>query len=804
MHRQYKLSGLNCAGCARRSAAAASEVAGVLDANTNFATHTLEIDTGPAFDPSALQARLAKAGYPMATEEIVLDLEGLSCASCVLRVEKALANVEGVVEPKVNLAEDRLRAKVYSGVSAADLIAAVKQAGYGARLRTDEEAEGVDKSAQYRQKFILSAALTVPVFVLAMGRHWVPGFGALIDGTIGARGDMLLQLVLTTLVLAWPGRGFFQLGLPALFRGAPDMNALVALGTLAAWGYSTVVTLVPSAMSVAGHGVYFEAAAVICTLILLGRWMEARAKGRTGAAIRALMDLSPKTARVEQADGTTAERPLAEIESGDILQLRPGERVAVDGTVLSGQSHVDESMLTGEPVPVAKAEGDAVSAGTLNTTGALRVRADAVGSKTALAQIIRMVETAQGARLPVQALIDRVTMWFVPAVLGIAALTFLVWLVVGPDLARALIAAVAVLIVACPCAMGLATPTSIMVGMGRAAKLGVLFRKGDALQELQSVKAVVFDKTGTLTEGRPELAAVLPSDGVTEAEALSLAAALEAKSEHPIAHAILRGAETVPEAEGFLSETGSGVEARVSGQTIRVGTLAWVGGSVAGALQSEAKTRTARGETVVWVSRDGVVIAAIAVADRIKDSAAEAVQNLRAEGLEPVMVTGDAQATAEYVAQRLGITRVIAGVRPEGKRDTVEQLKQEFGKIAFVGDGINDAPALASADVGIAIGTGTDVAVEAADVVLMSGDPLAVPKAIGLSRATLQNIRQNLVWAFGYNIALIPVAAGVLYPALGLTLSPMLAGGAMALSSVFVLGNALRLNRVTLGQGASV
>lgn len=803
MHRQYKLSGLNCAGCARRSAAAASEVAGVLEANTNFATHTLEVDTDGGFDPAALQARLARAGYPMATEEIVLDLEGLSCASCVLRVEKALSGVEGVVDPKVNLAEDRLRATVYSGVSAADLIAAVKQAGYGARLRTDEAEEGIDKSAQYRQKFILSAALTLPVFILAMGRHWLPGFGALIDSSLGMRGDMILQFVLTTLVLAWPGRGFFELGVPALLRGAPDMNALVALGTLAAWGYSSVVTFMPSTMAVAGHGIYFEAAAVICTLILLGRWMEARAKGRTGAAIRALMDLSPKTARVERADGSVEERPLAEIESGDILQLRPGERVAVDGTVLSGQSHVDESMLTGEPVPVAKAEGDTVSAGTLNTNGALRLRADAVGSKTALAQIIRMVETAQGARLPVQALIDRVTMWFVPAVLAVAALTFLVWLVVGPDLARALIAAVAVLIVACPCAMGLATPTSIMVGMGRAAKLGVLFRKGDALQELQSVKAVVFDKTGTLTEGRPELAAVLPAAGVPEAEALSLAAALEAKSEHPIAHAIVRGADSYAEAEDFTSETGSGVEAKVEDQTIRVGTSAWVGGSVPADLQAEADTRTARGETVVWVAKEGAVIAAIAVADRIKESAVDAVQSLRAEGLEPVMVTGDGQATAEFVAKQLGITRVVAGVRPEGKRDTVEALKKEFGKIAFVGDGINDAPALASADVGIAIGTGTDVAVEAADVVLMSGDPLAVPKAIALSHATLRNIRQNLAWAFGYNIALIPVAAGVLFPAFGITLSPMLAGGAMALSSVFVLGNALRLNQVSLGRGAS-
>ncbi|NVO22725.1 heavy metal translocating P-type ATPase [Donghicola mangrovi] len=803
MHRQYKLSGLNCAACARRSAAAAAEVGGVLEANTNFATHTLELDTGEGFDPTVLEARLARAGYPLQTEEIVLDLEGLSCASCVLRVEKALSTVDGVVEPKVNLAEDRLRAKVYSGVTAGDLIAAVKAAGYGARVRSDEAAEVVDKSVSYRDRFILSAVLAVPVFVLAMGRHMIPGFGALIDSTLGARTDMLLQLVLTTLVLAWPGRGFFTLGIPALLRGAPDMNALVALGTLAAWGYSTVITLFPSAMHVAGHGVYFEAAAVICTLILLGRWLEARAKGRTGAAIRALMDLSPKTARVELVDGSVVERPVAEIATGDILHLRPGERVAVDGIVLSGQSHVDESMLTGEPLPVLKSEGDAVSAGTLNTNGALRLRADAVGSKTALAQIIRMVETAQGARLPVQALIDRVTMWFVPVVLGLAALTFVVWLAVGPDLAHALVAGVAVLIVACPCAMGLATPTSIMVGMGRAAKLGVLFRKGEALQKLQSVRAVVFDKTGTLTEGRPELAAVLPADGVETAEALALAAALEAKSEHPIAHAIVRGAGQVPEAEGFRSQTGQGVEAQVNGGAIRVGIPEWVGGTIPAPLQAEADQRTARGETVVWVSRDAQVIAAIAVADRIKDSARDTIRALRAEGLEPVMVTGDAQPTADYVAGQLGITRVVAGVRPEGKRDTVAKLKEEFGAIAFVGDGINDAPALAASDVGIAIGTGTDVAVEAADVVLMSGDPQAVPRAIALSHATLRNIRQNLAWAFGYNIALIPVAAGVLFPAFGITLSPMLAGGAMALSSVFVLGNALRLNRVSLTKGAS-
>ncbi|WP_432612919.1 copper-translocating P-type ATPase [Litoreibacter halocynthiae] len=622
----------------------------------------------------------------------------------------------------------------------------------------------------------------------------------LVERTIGQQTSWLLQWVLATAVLLWPGRRFLRDGFPALLRGAPEMNALVALGTSAAWLFSSVALFAPTLLPAGSRAVYFEAAAVIVTLILFGRWLEARAKAQTGSAIKSLLGLQPSVADVRR-NGDWVEVSIAEIVKGDVVLVRPGERVAVDGEIVDGQSFVDESMVTGEPVPVEHRAGDAVIGGTVNGTGALQVKAAAVGGDTVLAGIVRMVEQAQGAKLPIQAVVDQVVRWFVPAVLLVAAVTVLVWLSFGPTLAHALVAGVSVLIVACPCAMGLATPTSVMVGTGRAAELGVLFRKGSALQTLSQVKTIAFDKTGTLTMGRPELTDFVVSEGCDEAIVLAQVAAVEALSEHPISAAIVREAEargvSIPTASEFASITGLGLRARVGKSDVLVGadrlmTKEDIG---LGDLATQADQWVNEAKTPVFIAIDGVLAGVIAVADPIKPEAAELVSKLAQSGIKVAMITGDTVHTAKAVARELGIETVVAGVMPDGKADAVAELKGE-GTLAFVGDGINDAPALAAADVGIAVGTGTDVAIETADVVLMSGELSGVLRAVEMSGKTMGNIRQNLFWAFAYNTALIPVAAGVLYPIWGILLSPMLAAGAMAMSSVFVVSNALRLRRM--------
>lgn len=801
---RIEVQGLNCAGCAGRAERALSGVTGLRDVSVNFANGQAQmlLDGARATDiANALRA----ANYPAREETVTLTITGLSCASCVSRAERALAAQPAALEAQVNLANETAYVRYLSGSTDARTFArALTEAGYPARIK---EQSGDDQAARrlaeidhaHRQVWI-AGLLTLPVFALEMGSHVIPGLHDLIMGTIGMGTSWSVQFALTTLVLLWPGRQFYRLGLPALYKGAPDMNTLVALGASAAWVYSAVALFFPMLLPEGTRAVYFEAAAVIVTLILAGRWLEARAKGRTGAAIQRLIGLQPKTARVERK-GQIADLPIEDVALGDLVHLRPGEKVAIDGEVIEGSSYIDESMITGEPTPVAKGPGDTVVGGTINGAGALSFRATAVGRDTVLARIVAMVEAAQGAKLPVQALADRVVRLFVPAVIAIALLAIAIWLVFGPApvLTNALVAGVSVLIIACPCAMGLATPTSIMVGTGRAAELGMLFRKGEALQRLDDVRVIAFDKTGTLTRGKPEVTKIAITQGQTEDDVLRCAAAAQVRSEHPIARAIESEAArrhlSVPAATGFRAIAGHGLIAEVEGRTVVIGAprLMTREGIEIDALAGAAQNLAEAGQTAIHMAIDGRLVAIFGVADAVKPTSKSVIAALHAKGVRTAMITGDSKATAQAIARDLGIDHVEAEILPDGKVAAVQALQEQFGTLAFVGDGINDAPALAQADVGIAVGTGTDVAIEAADVVLMSGDLTGVVNALDLSHRTLRNIRQNLFWAFAYNAALIPVAAGALYPATGMMLSPMLAAGAMALSSVFVLSNALRL-----------
>ena len=812
------VEGMTCASCVGRVEKALAKVPGVAAASVNLATEKATVTLARDLPAADLVGAVEEAGYDVSRETVDLVVEGMTCASCVGRVEQALLKVPGVLTAEVNLAMERARVTEVAGaVSPSDLVAAVEIAGYDARLLGEGAPPPPDpvvqrevEAARLKRAFLWAAVLTVPVFIMEMGGHMVPAFHHWILGTLGVFPSRLIQLLLATIVLCVPGGVFFRKGIPALKRMAPDMNALVALGAGSAWLYSVVATMAPGFLPAGADHVYFEAAMMIVVLLLLGRYLEARAKGKAGAAIARLARLRPTTARRVTATGVV-ETDIDAIPVGALVQVRPGETVALDGVVTEGTSFVDESMLTGEPVPVEKAPGAPVTGGTVNGAGGFTFKVEKVGRDTALSGIIRMVEEAQGSKLPIQNLVDRITLWFVPAVMAVAVLTFIVWAIVGPQpvFANALVAAVAVLIVACPCAMGLAVPTSIMVGTGRAAELGVLFRKGAALQTLAGVSTVVFDKTGTLTRGRPDLTDLVIADGFARDEVLRLAGAVEQRSEHPIARAILAACESglagaaLPTAEGFVVRPGLGAEATVEGHKVAVGSpalMATLGIDVA-PLSDAACTLADEARTVMHVAIDGRLAALAAVADPIRDESAGAVAQLKQAGIRVVMLTGDGRATAEAVARRIGIDTVLADVRPDGKRDAIAGLKQD-GRVAFVGDGINDAPALAEADVGIAIGTGTDVAIEAADVVLMGGDPQGVATAAGLSRAVMRNIRENLAWAFGYNVVLIPLAAGVLHPVNGMSFSPVAGAAAMALSSVCVVTNALRLKFWKPGRAA--
>lgn len=803
----FPITGMTCGGCAARVGKALNGVTGVSDVSVNLASETAQVTLETPESAANVVAALAQAGYPVAEETTRLTIEGMTCASCVSRIERGLLARRGVTDAHVNLADETATVRHVNGlVSAADLIEVVRGAGYKAAIAGDGQsldrtAEKEAQTTRQQRGLILAAVLAVPVVALEMGGHLIPAWHHFVGQTIGHQASWMIQFVLTTLILIGPGRGFFAHGFPALYRRAPDMNSLVAIGAGAAWLFSTVALFAPDVIPQSSRAVYFEAAAVIVTLILLGRWLEARAKGKTGAAIQKLVGLQPRVALVQRGDDWT-EVPIADLQVGDVVLVRPGARLPVDGTIISGDSAVDQSMITGEPIPATKSAGDTVTGGTVNGKGSLTCRVDRVGGDTTLSQIIRMVQQAQGARLPIHALVDRITLWFVPIVLVLAVLTALVWLAFGPTLAHALVAAVSVLIIACPCAMGLATPTSIMVGTGRAAELGILFRQGDALQALDGIDVVAFDKTGTLTLGQPTMTTLVPAEELDRDAVLAQIAAVEMQSEHALARSIVSAAQeahlTIPKARNFMSVSGLGALAEVEGRQTLIGSAPFMAehGVDIAAFTTQAATLAAAGQSVFFAAAEGKPLALIAVSDPIKADSASVVATLKRRGVEVAMITGDGQATADSVARELGIDRVVAGVLPDGKVKALESLRRAGQKIAFVGDGINDAPALAAADVGIAIGTGTDVAIETADVVLMSGALSGVTTAMHVSSRTLANIKQNLFWAFGYNVVLIPVAAGVLYPLWGVLLSPMLAAGAMAFSSVFVLTNALRLRQI--------
>ena len=809
------VGGMTCAACVGRVERGLKKVAGVQDASVNLATERATVTFDPAVtNPAALVRQVADTGYEARTAELSFPVQGMTCAACVGRVERALNRVDGVLGASVNLATERASVQYLpAATSPAQLREAVKNAGYDvpdeaaqAQSRLDAERERKEHEiAGQRRALTVAAAFSIPLFIISMVPMLYPPLHHWLLGTVGERPLNWLMLALAAPVQFGPGLRFYRTGWAALRHRSPDMNTLVMIGTTAAFAYSLAVTLAPQWFPEASRHVYYEASAVVITLILLGKLFEAIAKGRSSEAMRTLLALQPQIARIKRAE-EVQEVGVDSVRVGDLVLVRSGERLPVDGEVVEGRSYVDESMLTGESIPVLKESGAKVTGGTVNGTGAFTFRATGVGADTALSRIIRMVEDAQQSRPPIQGLADRVVNDFVPLVLAIALVTFLAWLLAGGEtaLTNALIHAVAVLIIACPCAMGLATPVSIMVGSGRAAQMGVLFRTGAALEGLGEAQVVAVDKTGTVTRGQPEVTDVVMAEGerqmeMAEGELLRLAAAAESSSEHPLARAIERAAAAFPSSithhpSSFEAVPGYGIRATVDGKRVEVGAARFMAqlGLPLGELGTQADELAARARTPVFVAVDGKLSGLLGVADPVRDGSVQAIENLKAQGLEVAMITGDAKATAQAVAAETGVSRVLAEVLPEGKADAVTGLQQGGRSVAFVGDGINDAPALAKADVGVAIGTGTDVAVETADVILMSGDLRGVPNAIALSRATLRNIKMNLFWAFAYNVVLIPVAAGAL-SRWGLNLSPVLAAAAMGLSSVFVLTNALRL-----------
>ncbi len=781
---KLQVVGMTCASCVLRVEKSLQSVPGVLEVSVNLATEQASVDAAASVTAAALAAAVRKAGYDVAVEEVALQVEGMTCASCVARVEKALLKVPGVLSASVNLATERATVQALSTVPVSVLKAAVEKAGYGA---TDVQAAKPQVAKQLPDWWpvALGAALTLPL--LAPMLLQLIG----IDWMLGA----WVQLALATPVQFGLGWRFYRAGWKAVRAGAGNMDLLVALGTSAAYGLS--VYLLFKHLDHGTPHLYFEASAAVITLVRLGKWLEGRAKRQTTDAIRALNALRPATARVRR-DGVEIEVAIDKVVIGDQVLVRPGERIAVDGEVVEGRSHVDESLITGESLPVAKAVGDKVTGGAINAEGALTIRTLAVGAETTLARIIRMVESAQAAKAPIQRVVDRVSAVFVPVVLAIALVTLVGWVMATGDWEHAVINAVAVLVIACPCALGLATPTAIMAGTGIAAQHGILIKDAEALEVAHAVTTVAFDKTGTLTEGRPSLIAVLPAaDGARDA-VLLLSASLQQTSDHPLARAVMDKVRAeqlvVPQAHDAQALPGRGLQATVRGQTLVLGSSRLLRelGVDAGALAGDAEQLEAAGRTVSWLMRKDVerteLLGLLAFGDAVKASARDAVARLHELGIQTVMLTGDNQGSADAVARVLGITEVRAEVLPGDKAAVVQALRAAGQVVAMVGDGINDAPALAAADVGIAMSTGTDVAMAAAGITLMRGDPRLVADSLDVSRRTYATIKRGLFWAFAYNVVGIPLAA------FGL-LNPVIAGAAMAFSSVSVVGNALWLRR---------
>ncbi len=783
----FPIDGMTCASCVARVEKVLSHLPGVTSATVNLATETATVRSGPELHAQAITGAIERAGYSVPQQGVSLEIDGMTCASCVTRVEKALNSVEGVVSAQVNLATETAQVQFTSGMVGVDaLVAAVERAGYVARPAATVGAPATKRQTAPWWPVAVAAALSLPLVVpmvgLLFGRHWM------LNGW--------LQLALATPVQFWLGARFYVAGWKALRAGVGNMDLLIALGTSAGFGLS-LFELFRQGADGSPH-LYFEASAVVITLVLLGKWLEARAKHQTTEAIRALNALRPETARLREG-GVDRDVPIAQVKTGDVVVVRPGERIPVDGQVQEGASEVDESLITGESLPVARHEGDHVTGGAVNGEGLLVVQTTAVGAESTLARIVRMVESAQAKKAPIQRLVDKVSAVFVPVVIGVALITLLAWGLIAGQWEQGILNAVAVLVIACPCALGLATPTAIMAGTGVAARHGILIKDAEALEVAHGITVVAFDKTGTLTEGKPRLVAAVPATG-DRAGLLAAASAIQAGSEHPLARAVqdAAAAESAPvlPASQVRAVAGKGMAASVGGRELRLGSTRFMqeigaAATTPAALLTQAQELESEGRTVSWladVTEQPTLLGLFAFGDTVKDDAREAVARLHALNVRTVLVTGDNRGSANAVAKALGIDQVEAEVLPQDKADIVARLKEGAAVVAMVGDGINDAPALAAADVGIAMSTGTDVAMHAAGVTLMRGKPSLVADAIDISRRTYAKIRQNLFWAFVYNLVGVPLAA------FGL-LNPVIAAAAMAFSSVSVVSNALLLRR---------
>ena len=814
----YQVTGMTCSACSAAVQRAVGKMEGVDHAEVNLATETLRVQFDEAkVDFDKLQAAVTRAGYGLEAPQVLkhaeLGVEGMTCASCSSAVERALKKLDGVSEPSVNLATNRATFSYDpTKVKLVQVREAITKAGYtpldlATEDTRDAEQEKREKALQrMRLRLIIAIVFAAPILYIAMA-HMFPKLGvplpAFMNPHVFPLVFALVQLFLTIPVLIAGGR-FFRVGFKTLFKGSPNMDTLVAIGTGSAflYGFYATVLIYLGDFGFAQH-LYFESAAVVITLVMLGKYLEAVSKSKTSEAIKKLMNLKPKTAIIVK-NGTELEVSLDEVAVGDVVLVRPGSAFPVDGTVLDGASSVDESMLTGESLPVEKQAGSLVTGGSINGEGLIRFTVTHVGEDTALSKIIHLVEEAQGRKAPIAKLADVISGYFVPAVLGIAVLSAVIWALAGRDFNFVLNIFVTVLVIACPCALGLATPTAIMVGTGKGAELGVLFKGGEALETTHGIQAVVLDKTGTITQGKPELTDIVRYTAQEEAGVLAMTASAERGSEHPIARAIVAAAQSrdlqLQEVEAFRAIPGRGIEATVGGHRVLAGSAKLLTEHQIDISRSvgDAVALSGAGKTLMYIALDNVLYALMAAADAVKPTSRQAVEQLKSLGLEVYMLTGDNAATAKAVAESVGIDHVLSDVLPDGKAAEVQRLQALGKRVAMVGDGINDAPALVQADVGMAIGTGTDVAVESADVVLMRGDLSAVSAAVALSRATIRNIRQNLFWAFAYNIVGIPFAAGVFFAFGGPLLTPVFAGAAMALSSVSVVSNALRLKRFRL------